>query len=211
MPKVNTYKTRTFEKPGWVYALQSSDYPGVLKIGMTTKTPEVRMREINAGTGVITPFVMAHKEKTESARRSEQAVHDELAEFRISMGKEFFRVSVEHATESISRICVAISAEVSTATIHTKKNEYIRGSKFITEVIRTRGDEQEVTVTERPIYVSEDTKSFQAAKFFTSNIVCGRKHSNGLTFNPDCMRCYMRFDSWLRSYEKDQEILNGDM
>lgn len=42
--------------PSFVYMLRNSAMPGLLKVGFTTGTPEVRAAELSAATGVPTPF-----------------------------------------------------------------------------------------------------------------------------------------------------------
>lgn len=43
---------------GHVYILINANMPGLLKIGMTERTPEERARELSAGTGVSSPFIV---------------------------------------------------------------------------------------------------------------------------------------------------------
>jgi hypothetical protein len=55
---------------GWIYALINPAYPDVLKIGMTEKEPNARMRELCA-TGVLHPFALVHVERVSDALAAE--------------------------------------------------------------------------------------------------------------------------------------------
>ena len=45
--------------PGWVYVLTNPAMPGLVKIGLTSRNPQVRAAELTQATGVPAPFVIA--------------------------------------------------------------------------------------------------------------------------------------------------------
>jgi hypothetical protein len=48
------------EDGGFVYILSTRELPELLKIGFTTKSPEVRVKAINSATGVIIPWAVRY-------------------------------------------------------------------------------------------------------------------------------------------------------
>lgn len=77
---------------GWVYFLANREMPDVAKIGMTTRSIEERVKEINAATGVLHPFGVRACWRVSDPSKSERIVHEALAEYRIRRDREFFRV-----------------------------------------------------------------------------------------------------------------------
>ena len=87
--------------PGFVYILINSALPGLLKLGITARDPEERARELQ-GTGLPTPFAVAHQLYVQDCERVERAVHSLLAEHRVADNREFFSISVDDAIAAIS-------------------------------------------------------------------------------------------------------------
>ena len=86
---------------GWVYVLSNKAMPGLLKIGYSTKDPVLRIDELN-GTGIPYPFDLEYDALVYEPRILERKIHAELAAAREA--KEFFRVSVHTAIETIRAI-----------------------------------------------------------------------------------------------------------
>ena len=101
--------TGSVRKPQWVYVLVNKSMPGVCKIGMTTKTVNERVKEINAATGVITPWFSVYKHKCVNARSIEKAVHEKLELFgkRVNRKREGFECTTELAIATIKEIAEA--------------------------------------------------------------------------------------------------------
>ncbi len=80
-------------EPGSVYVLVNSSYPGLIKVGFTTRPVPERVAELSGATGVPTPFVLAYDQAFADGARAERAVHDELERLglRINSHREFFR------------------------------------------------------------------------------------------------------------------------
>ncbi len=78
---------------GSVYVLVNSSYPGVVKVGFTTRPVAERVAELSAATGVPTPFVLAYDQAFADCARAERAVHADLDRLglRINANREFFR------------------------------------------------------------------------------------------------------------------------
>ena len=101
--------TGSVRKPQWVYVLVNKGMPGVCKIGMTTTSVDQRTREINASTGVITPWFSVYKHKCINAKAIEKAVHERLENFgkRVNKKREGFDCTTELAIATIKELAEA--------------------------------------------------------------------------------------------------------
>lgn len=87
--------------PGWLYVLSTKDQPDVLKIGITRRSVSIRVKEINAATGVLFPYAARHARRVSDVRRAERAVHSALAAYRMRNDREFFRLEYNAAIRVI--------------------------------------------------------------------------------------------------------------
>ncbi len=95
-------------EPGSVYVMLNASFPGLAKVGRTTRPAIERVAELSAATGVPTPFVLAFEQAFQDCARGERAVHAELDRlgWRTSRNREFFRA----APSDIIRIVQAHAA-----------------------------------------------------------------------------------------------------
>jgi hypothetical protein len=86
--------TRIVDEPdaGWVYILSTREMNDLLKIGMTTRTVEMRAQEINGATGVAIPFGVRRCWRVLEPRRAEKLVHQALDAYRLRNDRELFRM-----------------------------------------------------------------------------------------------------------------------
>ncbi|WP_136037129.1 GIY-YIG nuclease family protein [Microbacterium sp. K35] len=91
---------------GAVYILHNCAFPQLVKIGMTTGSPEARAKQLYS-TGVPSPFVVLYAQSTENPRKLERAIHAELAEFRDTQNREFFRTAPRRAIDTLLRLASA--------------------------------------------------------------------------------------------------------
>jgi hypothetical protein len=89
--------------PGYLYILFNSAMPNLVKIGQTTRDPSQRAREIG-GTGVPGDFAVAYEERVPDCSRAERRAHRELAQYRYNPKREFFRIALKDAIETVRRI-----------------------------------------------------------------------------------------------------------
>lgn len=92
--------SRRRSKAGFVYVLSNPAMPGIVKIGMTQRDPDVRLREINSATGVL-PFSIEAVIASRNAKWTEREVHSRLTGKRVRENREFFRVPVEDARKVV--------------------------------------------------------------------------------------------------------------
>ncbi len=82
---------------GYLYVLSNPAMPGILKIGYTTRSPQVRCDEISKGTGVPGKFNVAHAVQVIDSPGAEKWVHQQLRAYRYSRDREFFKLDLAHA------------------------------------------------------------------------------------------------------------------
>tara|TARA_B100001059_G_C17696727_1_gene507865 strand:- start:139 stop:792 length:654 start_codon:yes stop_codon:yes gene_type:complete len=81
---------------GYLYCFSNHSYPGILKVGMTERTPEQRIKELFK-TGVPSPFHIECAIKVSNPKKKESVLHKLLTQYtdRTDPNREFFKVSVE--------------------------------------------------------------------------------------------------------------------
>lgn len=92
--------------PEWVYVLVNKSVPGICKIGMTTTSVRQRVAEINAATGVITPWFPVYSYKCVNSYLLEQEVHSRLEKlgFRVNNRREGFECTTNEAIRIIEEL-----------------------------------------------------------------------------------------------------------
>ena len=82
---------------GYIYCMSNASMPGILKIGMTNRTPEDRLKDANKHDTFKppTPYQLVFAKQVWNPKRKEGIIHSLLARYteRINPQREFFRVS----------------------------------------------------------------------------------------------------------------------
>lgn len=76
---------------GIVYVITNPEMPGLVKIGMTDRTIEQRLRDLDS-TGVPVPFECVAAWEFENAIEAESVLHRAFDDRRVRRSREFFRV-----------------------------------------------------------------------------------------------------------------------
>jgi hypothetical protein len=99
---------------GYLYLLVNPSMDGLVKIGKTQRDPKARAKELGSVTGIPTPFLLVFDLAVDDCTRAEQYVHNDLAKYRLSSNREFFRVELSHAIRVMleSGNCVATDRNV---------------------------------------------------------------------------------------------------
>lgn len=100
--------------PGYIYILQNEAFGAyVVKIGLTTREPDVRAREIYSGaTGVPLPFEVAAAYSVGDCKLAEKRIHKRLFPYRLNTRREFFRASPSVAAAIVHETCAEINSEL---------------------------------------------------------------------------------------------------
>lgn len=96
---------------GFIYVLGNALMPGVYKIGMTTKTPEERAKEISSATGVPQPFHVIAAFHSRNPARDEKIIHEAWDDLRICNNREFFKMTEKELDDSLSEFASIVGPE----------------------------------------------------------------------------------------------------
>lgn len=96
---------------GYVYILVNPTFANYVKIGKTTKDPEMRAREISSGTGVPAPYSVAWDVLVHDCHEAERAIHRELAQYRARNDREFFALPLKQAIAAVQRLTEGMAVE----------------------------------------------------------------------------------------------------
>ena len=84
---------------GYLYCFSNQSMPGILKVGMTERTPEIRLNEANSSDTwrPPTPYKIEFAKRVINPKQKETTIHILLSQYteRINPKREFFRVSSE--------------------------------------------------------------------------------------------------------------------
>ena len=95
---------------GFVYIMLDPFFPQWLKIGKTTKTSEIRAKEIYR-KGQPREFVVAYENETTNCDLLEKEVHKALNSFRHTNNREYFILPLKNAIKSIEKVVKRLEQE----------------------------------------------------------------------------------------------------
>ena len=92
----NMISIKMSDEYGNIYCFSNPSMPGIVKIGMTMRTPEERAKELYT-TGVALPFKIEFAKKVNNPSQKERELHILLEDYyeRPNSRREFFHVSPE--------------------------------------------------------------------------------------------------------------------
>ena len=91
---------------GWVYVMSNKAMPNLIKVGFSTKDPELRANELGKGnTGVPHPYNVIYDVLVQNPYQIEQQVHSKLSDK--NEAKEWFRCSASEAVKAIREVAGA--------------------------------------------------------------------------------------------------------
>ncbi len=96
------YKKKSMK--GYVYVLSNPSMPNLYKIGMTTRTVEERVKELDT-TGVPTPYKIELSIQTNNPKQFERFLHRCFNQNRVNNKREFFNVSLSQIKSTIAVRC----------------------------------------------------------------------------------------------------------
>jgi hypothetical protein len=88
----------------YVYVLVNKSVPNMVKIGMTTNTPDERARQISAATGVPTPWICVYSFECYRSDLLEEEIHEYFFAERVNNKREMFAVDSYTAQKAIEKL-----------------------------------------------------------------------------------------------------------
>ena len=103
---------------GYIYillnrAFQNDHY----KIGMTTKAPEERARQLSSATGIPRDFEVLYEQRVIDCKQAEWLLHRRLSQYR-STGKEFFQIPLKAAIKALEMSPTKLAGSMSWRACH---------------------------------------------------------------------------------------------
>lgn len=88
-------------KAGWIYIMTNPSMRGLVKVGLTTSSPEKRLRELSSATGVAEKFELYTTFEVSNVDAAEAKAHRILAQLfgRPNNSREFFSADPNDADE----------------------------------------------------------------------------------------------------------------
>ena len=97
---------------GYIYILSTRENRDNLEIGVTTRSAEQRVKEINSATGVLVPFGVRHLWNVKEPNETERRIHELLADYRIRNDREFFQIDYHTAKRMIDSLIKSMGKTV---------------------------------------------------------------------------------------------------
>ena len=94
----------------YIYILQNTLMPGLVKIGRTERSVSERVGELSSHTGVPTSFTVVKEYAVENCVEFEKAIHERLSDFRVSNNREFFKMEADDAMDIIESMLPKIAS-----------------------------------------------------------------------------------------------------
>ena len=88
----------------YVYVLVNKSVPNMVKIGMTTNTPDQRARQISAATGVATPWIPVYSYQCYRSDLLEAELHNHFHYCRVNTSREMFAIDSHTAQKVIEEL-----------------------------------------------------------------------------------------------------------
>lgn len=133
---------------GWIYVISNKAMPGLVKVGYSSKDPELRAEELNH-TGSPHPYDVDYKMLAEEPHQIEQKAHRALSLKRER--KEWFRCSPEDAIAAIKQVVGIAFVSESYIRADREKAEQLRAQQK-----RAREIEEKIRTEERAISARYD-------------------------------------------------------
>ena len=87
-----------------VYILTNQSMPGLIKIGITERKVEDRMRDLYSSSAVPLPFECYFALEVKDAKLVEKKIHHGFDDYRINENREFFEIDPDKAKSILSLV-----------------------------------------------------------------------------------------------------------
>lgn len=91
--------------PGYIYIMRSPLHSkNVFKIGLTTRSTEIRANELSSATGVPGRVYVINQWPVSDCETIEKKIHNRLADYRVDPRREFFEGSLEFFITTVNEV-----------------------------------------------------------------------------------------------------------
>jgi DNA segregation ATPase FtsK/SpoIIIE, S-DNA-T family len=95
----------------FIYVLENSSMPGLVKIGRTERSVSERVNELSSHTGVPTGFTVVKEYAVANSVEAERIIHERLSDYRVADNREFFKMEAEDARDIIESMLETVKPE----------------------------------------------------------------------------------------------------
>jgi hypothetical protein len=123
---------------GYIYILINTSYPGLLKIGKSQRSPDIRANELSIATGVPNSFHVAYYLIVNDIDTAELEIHRHLVQYRESKNREFFRIPLNQSIDLIRKILKKLNIDFANHEDETYKfkfEEYTSTKDFFNDIL----------------------------------------------------------------------------
>ncbi len=146
---------------GWVYVITTKTMPNLVKVGFSTKDPELRAIELN-NTGNPHPYKVEYDVLVNNPKNVEQATHDLLKSKNYHENKEWFSCTVREAIAAIKAVAEQQNIQIRDEEFKPKtKAEQPKNAKKIAENLPNN---------HLDIFVDEQSLSNERSKAFLERL-----------------------------------------
>jgi len=85
----------------FIYILENTLMPGLVKIGRTERSVSERVNELSSSTGVPTGFTVVKEYAVANSVEAERIIHERLSDYRVSDNREFFKMEADDAMDIV--------------------------------------------------------------------------------------------------------------
>ena len=148
---------------GYIYCFSNPSMPGIVKVGMTERTPDIRLREANASDTwrPPTPYTIEFAKKVSNATKKEKTLHSLLEQYtdRIHPRREFFRVSQEEVRSFFDLMDGEMWAETHVS-VEKNKEEEEEEEELEEEELEEEEEVKNTSSKPKPTYCRDMAKCF---------------------------------------------------
>lgn len=95
---------------GKIYILRNPAFKDrLVKIGLTTRTTEIRASELSKPSGIPSDFEVLFEEDVLNVNQAENIVHQKLKKYRHNLKREFFDVPLKIAVKAVFEACQEVN------------------------------------------------------------------------------------------------------
>lgn len=126
---------------GYVYVISNKSMPGLMKVGLTTRSPEKRAVELS-GTGSAYPATVEYSVRVPDAAAVERDAHRRLADCRVNRDREWFQCTRERAVNAVKASTGKVAKEEKDREVD-ERNRKLAAEKVAKDAALRRKQEDE--------------------------------------------------------------------